>query len=74
MFLSNVIITVGSVTYAIKLKKILAREGIQSTLIKRESIDGRLGCSHGIELCEKDLYSAVVIMRENGISYSVEQK
>ena len=69
--MNNTIVTVGSVTYAIKLRKLLSREGIQSKLIKVEDARGRLGCTHGVELKKTDFLSAVVIMRENDISYSI---
>ena len=66
--MNNIIISVGSVTYAIKLKKLLAREGIKTTLVKKETASG---CTHGVELSEGDFLGAVVIMRENGIAYTV---
>ena len=69
--MNNVIITVGSVTYAIKLKKLLAREGIKSSLVKKESANG---CTHGVELAEADFLAAVVVIRENGIEYTVFNK
>lgn len=58
----------GSMTYALKLKKILLRYGIKSRPIKSE----KNGCSHGLEINNNDFYQAIVIMRKNGINYTVE--
>lgn len=72
--MNNIIVTVGAVTYAIKLRKLLSRGGIQSKLVKVEDVEGRLGCIHGVELRKTDLLSAVVIMKENRIEYSVYER
>ena len=64
------IVTVGSVTYALKLQKILLRAGLRSKLVKVGDGDSR-GCTHGLEIDNNDYYSAIRIMRENGIEYSV---
>ena len=69
--MNNITVTVGSVTYAIKLRKLLSRKGIQSKLVKVEDVKGGLGCTHGVRIKSTDFLSAVVIMRENGINYSV---
>ena len=66
--MNNIIITVDSVTYAIKLKKMLSRQGIQSNLVKIEDKQGIIGCMHGVKISEKDFLSAVLIMKENGIN------
>lgn len=63
-------ITVGSVTYAIKLKKLLSREGIQSELVK-VSDEERRGCTHGLKIKRTDLFSAIGILREKGYEYGV---
>lgn len=64
-------ITLGSVTYAMRLKKLLTREGIKSRLIKVDAGQNNLGCTHGIEVDERDFLSCVVIMKNNGIEYRV---
>ncbi len=71
--MKKITITVGSATYAIRLRKLLLRSGIKSTLIKSEMGENNLGCSHGVEISENDLYHAAMIMRENGIKYSVSE-
>lgn len=69
--MKKITVTVGSVTYAIKLRKLLLREGIASRLVKVDNTEDKTGCSHGVEISGEDFYKAVVIMRENGIDYSV---
>lgn len=72
--MNNIIVTVGAVTYAIKLRKLLSHGGIQSKLVKVEDSKGGLGCIHGVELRESDFLSAVFIMKENRIEYSIYEK
>lgn len=64
-------ITVGSVTYALKLRRLLSRAGIPSRLIKVDSTESADGCAHGVEILTEHFYQAVVIMREKQIEYSV---
>ena len=67
--MNSIIVTVGTVTYAIKLRKLLTRAGIRSKLIKTEE---EYGCLYGVEIDNSDFYKTVVIMKENNISYSVK--
>ena len=61
-------VMVGSITYAIKLRKLLLREGINSSIVKGD----KNGCVHGLEVDYSDFYTVISIMRENNIEYSVE--
>jgi len=70
--LNNVTVTVGTVTYAIKLRKLLSRAGIRSRLVKVEGAAGGAGCTHGVEIDRSDFLNTIVIMKENGIPYSVK--
>ena len=69
--MKKTVITVDSVTYAIKLKRVLAKAKIHTRLVKVNQGDLSGGCVHGVELADEDFYQAVVIMRDNNISYSV---
>ena len=69
--LNTAILTVGSVTYAIKARKLLLRSGIRSKLVKVNENKSARGCSHGIEIDGSDFYSVVAVLRESGIPYSV---
>lgn len=64
-------VTLDSVTYAIKLRKLLSRAKIKSRLIKVSDGAKMGGCAHGVEFDEEYFYDAVVIMKENGINYSL---
>ena len=69
--MNDIIITVGSVTFAIKTRRLLLRHGIQSRLVKTDTRFTENGCTHGVKLNKEDYLSAVVILKENGISHSV---
>ena len=67
--MNKIIVTVSTVTLAIKLRKLLLRDGIRSRLVK---LNGTHGCVHGIEIYRTDFYRTVFIMKENDIAYKVE--
>ena len=67
----NTTITVGSVTYAIKVKKILERAGIRCKLIKVNASNINKGCNYGINVAASHFYDVIVILKNNGIVYSV---
>lgn len=69
--MKRITITVGQISYAIKLKKLLKREGIFARQIKVDNTDDNKGCSHGVEISEEDFLRSVVIMRENNIEYKI---
>ena len=72
--LSKTIITVGSVTYALKLRKLLSRKGIFSRLVKIDNTKENMGCTHGVEINNKDFLEAVIILKMNNLEYQVHQK
>ena len=69
--LNTTTITVGSVTYAIKVRKLLEHRGIKSKLIKIDSSKSKSGCAYGIQLQSSFFYDAVSILKSNGVNYSV---
>lgn len=64
-------ITVGSVTSAMKAKRLLQRMKIQSKLVKVDPIKSYSGCTHGIEFATEDFYTVVMGLRNEGISYKI---
>ena len=64
-------ITVGSVTYAIKVRRLLERNGINSMLVKVDSSKSERGCTYGINVNSEKFYDAVALLKNNGIEYSV---
>ena len=70
--MDTTIITVGSVTYAIKVRRLLERSGIKSNLIKADSIQSTNGCTYGIKIHASQFYDAVAILKKHGIIYSVQ--
>ena len=69
--LNKTVVTVETVTYAMKARKLLLRCGIQSELIKTDSRDSGTGCRHGLEISNKDYFEAIRVLGENGIKFSV---
>ncbi len=69
--LNKTVVTVETVTYAMKARKLLLRCGIQSKLIKTDSQDSGTGCRHGLEISNKDYFEAIKVLGENGIRFSV---
>jgi len=65
------IIAVGTVTMAIKSRKLLSRAGIRSRAVKIDGNTTTGGCAHALEIDKNNLYDAVRILRENDINCSV---
>ena len=66
----NTTLTVGSVTYAIKARRLLLHEGIQARTVKLTDTSGG-GCVHGIIIPSSRFFDVVVILKKNGIAYSL---
>ncbi|MBO7303831.1 MAG: DUF3343 domain-containing protein [Clostridia bacterium] len=64
-------ITVPSVTYAVKIKKILERKNIVAKLIKIDTDNSKEGCSYGISVSSSNFFDVVALLKQNGIEYSV---
>ena len=64
-------LTVGSITYAIKARKLLSRNKISSSLIKIDRQKAAKGCEYGIKFAPKDFYEVVMILKGANIEYSV---
>ena len=69
--LNKTTITVGSVTYAIKARKLLERMRIHSKLVKIDVSKTSGGCTYGITFDTEDFYSAAMGLRNAGISYQI---
>ena len=69
--MNKVIIYVGAMTYAIKLRKMLARAGIESRQVKSLDSDG---CIHGVEIMYRDFYGTIAILKESRMEYRVENR
>ena len=69
--LKTTTITVGSVTYAIKVKKLLLRMNIEAKLIKVDTGRTNTGCTYGIKVSSNKFFDAVALLKQNGIEYTV---
>ncbi len=68
-----IIITVGSMTYAMKARKILRAKGITTRLVKLDSALTEHGCGYGIEFRSSESYRVYSTLKENNIKYSIHQ-
>jgi len=71
--LDNTTITVGSVTYAMKAKRILLHKGIRSKLVKVLPERTERGCTHGIVIPSSRFFDAVLALKEADIPYAIYQ-
>lgn len=71
MCLGITIITVGSLTYAMKARKILRANGITTRLVKLDSALTEHGCAYGIEFRSYESYSVYDTLKKNDIKYSI---
>ena len=58
-------ILVGSISYAIKAKRILEKEGINATLVKES--DRTTGCSYGLSFDARHAYRVYAVLSKAGI-------
>lgn len=56
---------IGSISYAIKAKRLLAREGIAANLIKET--DHTSGCSYGLSFDGRDAFRISSVLKSAGI-------
>ena len=66
------IIALESPTKAIRVKNMLKKSGIEVKIVKLDNSEH--GCTHGVEIREEDLISAIAMLRSNNIKYSVKDK
>lgn len=69
--MKKITIILSSVTYSVKLSRLMKRAKIPHRLVKVDNSKFGNGCSHGVEINEADFLSSVMIMKENDILYSI---
>lgn len=69
--MNDVTVMIGSVTYTIKAQKAIAKKGIRTGIIKKESA-GERGCTYGLQFASKDTMAVVGILKSGGIHYRFE--
>lgn len=67
--MNKAIITVGSVTTAIRARRLLQKINVQSRLVKVDPEKSEMGCTHGIEFSEEHFYTVVMELACNDIPY-----
>ena len=69
--MNRIVLTTKNASYAIKMRKLLLREGIRSELVKVNPENGLKGCTHGVEISDSESYAAARVLRNAGVSYSI---
>ena len=69
--MKKVVLSTASVTYAVKGARLLSSAKIPSKLVKIDPSAASTGCTHGIMINENDFLSAVKLLRDSSIPYSV---
>ena len=57
----------GSVTHAMKAKKVLSRKGIVAKISK--DVNSECGCSFIIEVPDEKYFDSLIILKNNGIKF-----
>ena len=63
--MGNEKIIIGSISYAIKAKRLLAKEGISADLIKET--DRSTGCSYGLSYPSREAFRVSAVLSSAGI-------
>lgn len=68
--MESCVLTIGTITRAIRGRKLLSAAGIPARLVK--SVVGREdgGCAYGLEIASADMLEAARILKGKGIEYT----
>ena len=64
------IITIPSPTMATKASSTLYKNGINARSVRLNPEKNKRGCTSGVAVSERDLDTALLILKRNGIAYS----
>ena len=64
-------LSIGSATYAMKIRRLLINNGIDAELVKVGTIEDKATCNHGIEVNSSDMFAVAKILRDASIPYKV---
>ncbi len=65
-------IRIGSVTYAVKAKRLLSARGLHVRTVKLTPTPESRGCTYGIEVPEEEFLTAVAELRRAQIQYQAD--
>ena len=69
--MKSTVIIFPSLTYAMKVKKILDRKGIRSKVVKISSDSNGASCIYGVRVSYENYYDVIDMLIKNRIEYSV---
>ncbi len=68
--MATCLITLRSVTYSMKAKRLFDEKGIPADPVKLDGEYTRRGCTHGVRIDCRRVSYAERVLRENGVPYS----
>ena len=68
--MTNCLITMKSVTYAMKAQRILTQAGITVTPVKLGNDYSQKGCTHGLRFECRQRNQVIRLLQEGGVPYS----
>lgn len=69
--MNTAIIILKTQTMVMKAKRLLEKKKISTKAVKLDFSDTDGSCTHAIEISTADLYSAAMILREEGFEYRI---
>ena len=70
---TETIITLRSVTFAIRAKRLLEANGIRARVVKPEPTSAEHGCAYGVSVMSHLADSALVLLRQNRINAALRR-
>lgn len=68
--MKDLLISIGSITYAMKAKKVLSSNLLSARVVKTGTGDGR-SCVYGILISPKDRSAVTQLLTDNGIDFTI---
>ena len=69
--MKKIIITLPSLTYAMKAMRLLKRNKIKARLIKLSDVREKDGCQYGLEIYEAEIFGIAGLLRNEKIEYGI---
>ena len=70
---TETILTLRSVTYAMRAKRLLEAHGIKTRVVKPEPSSSEHGCAYGVSVMSHLADSALILLRENKINAAIRR-
>lgn len=65
--MKEIFVVTGTVTYALRAKEILAKNGFSADVKKWNDKSGKYGCGYGVKLRKADVTEIKELLQKNGV-------